>query len=1668
MSTPEDRLGSIGGLFDQPRPAAAQRRTRAPKVAAPESAGDITHLFDSPAAPESSAPARRAPAPAGAIPPATPAHPHGAFDSLTEGRWSLGRADEVKGWFRQSFGRDLPVTAAGQSATHTGMGLDHSDALDVGVNPTSDEGKALLGYLRTNRVPFLAYDRAVPGAATAAHIHIGFPSHRGAAGEAARLGSIDGLFDAPDSGIEHLFDSDGEEAGDVVTVNASMAAPSPKLPPLRQRQTFDPTTAEGRQGRDERARLERAPGAFLEVDAPLPPQDRLDDASAGGEMVRGAYVRALVARGVPEAEAVKLVGSDYSLRDGSGKVVAPAGAISADNLDASKRTMRVRLDSSHVSKLLDSYKSGRGTLGRAADYLTDSERSAGERVMDAAGVAGRAAKTGYTYVATTPQGVAAGVAYDKLGKPALKALDAGDTYVWAKAMGYGDVTAQMFAAMTYEGIENPAMNPGGELLARVPLLRNNPRWQAGARAFGSAILKPSNLVPLPTVGELLQAGKLGRAVEEGGELAMRLGRLVGAVDRGMVEHAPLGIESAVRSASGAAEGLADDALEVVLRGDDGAHHLVNVQTGDSVNLETGAASTARDSLTTDSAAHPDVIRYKGRDIVRVEMGDGTVQGFYRSTGNNSKRAGEWFPFDGLEESPSSEMGRGWFQKDRFAEGGAEDPSHPLHRYGSEEMREHGELLRASEVPAGREVSTPEEVNAWLRGEETSGASGADSLTADSVSRLEGLGFKVERVDAPNRTASGEASQVWKLTDPDGRVNFMRDDGELNEFTDYLASWRPAPGSASSGDMATDAARTISTAPADASGAGIFEQLEALKAGRRPVVRISAEDLAADGSRLAVPPGMRSFPDFNGGRVVYDPAQVSREGVVEHWDAGTLDDLVSGRARTEAPPVEPESAAPGALDDVALLDDARANAERFRRAAEAETDPRRRAVYEGTAREYEADVVRMESGVAPEAPHVRQMRARKAIDSLTRGAGSTLDALKSNLYSADASAGLRQALLPLTFETRATLKGLAEGAPSMFAKNHEAFVKGMRANPLAQEANDVGLALASLNPTARPEYFPSRAASRLPWVGPSERVMEAQLDAVRLNVYERLTKELRADGLTPATAPEEFRDVARIVNISTGQGELGRFMAPASPVLNKVLGSPKLLKSRFQVLNPLEYARLSPRARRIALRKAGRTAAAFTGLLGAAALTADEVGLDPRKANFGQARWGSTSYDLTGGMANKLRFVVNLVGSVGRTAKVATSGGSIAYEETPVGVTSHFIRSQLSPAASLVADAVSGETYDGKDFTWTEGTARRLAPLFAQDVYDGYVTGGGVGAVKALPAFLGVGVRSFDEERVRGQWERANNRPVAVELTEPAQKELQRLGVNLRKLKADVVQPGYKVEGVDGEKLTPLRKEADGALADISADDTAHDLAEEISAAVEEAITSPDYKSFATDSDRAEYLKQVVRNARARVYSGVRLKARAHQLDELQRIEDYQHELEHRGPGLKPGETLKLGEEQPGPVSQSAPREDIRRAVSLADAGAEPTFREFPEGMGDSRIPREAMPQIKAAHRGAMVQFLKARGISHSQEMVPAGSLRPSQAEYSPEKVKRAQGYDGPERSILISEDDHVADGHHQWLSKLAGENPDRLIPVIRLHAPINRLLLEMARFPSSGVDDASA
>lgn len=146
------------------------------------------------------------------------------------------------------------------------------------------------------------------------------------------------------------------------------------------------------------------------------------------------------------------------------------------------------------------------------------------------------------------------------------------------------------------------------------------------------------------------------------------------------------------------------------------------------------------------------------------------------------------------------------------------------------------------------------------------------------------------------------------------------------------------------------------------------------------------------------------------------------------------------------------------------------------------------------------------------------------------------------------------------------------------------------------------------------------------------------------------------------------------------------------------------------------------------------------------------------------------------------------------------------------------------------------------------------------------------------------------------------------------------------------------------------------------------------------------------------------------------------------------------------------------------------AVRVDEAGAGQGLRgdaidsewtAFSASSGTRGIPRAEMPQIRAEHRGALANFLSARGIVSTEETVPANSLRPTQREFSEQRVQAAKDREGGDRAILVSADGHVVDGHHQWMVRVdTGED----VRVIRLDAPIDQVLEAAHEFPSSETD----
>lgn len=119
------------------------------------------------------------------------------------------------------------------------------------------------------------------------------------------------------------------------------------------------------------------------------------------------------------------------------------------------------------------------------------------------------------------------------------------------------------------------------------------------------------------------------------------------------------------------------------------------------------------------------------------------------------------------------------------------------------------------------------------------------------------------------------------------------------------------------------------------------------------------------------------------------------------------------------------------------------------------------------------------------------------------------------------------------------------------------------------------------------------------------------------------------------------------------------------------------------------------------------------------------------------------------------------------------------------------------------------------------------------------------------------------------------------------------------------------------------------------------------------------------------------------------------------------------------------------------------------------------------IPRCDMPQIRNEDREGLIKFLASKGVSSSMEQVNPSMLKPTQSEYSPEKVAKASAHEGQDRPLIVSADGHILDGHHQWMAQKENRKMES-VKILRFKAPIKELVSLALSFPKSFRDFGSA
>lgn len=256
-------------------------------------------------------------------------------------------------------------------------------------------------------------------------------------------------------------------------------------------------------------------------------------------------------------------------------------------------------------------------------------------------------------------------------------------------------------------------------------------------------------------------------------------------------------------------------------------------------------------------------------------------------------------------------------------------------------------------------------------------------------------------------------------------------------------------------------------------------------------------------------------------------------------------------------------------------------------------------------------------------------------------GQILGLPKSIMASYDLSGTFRQGgVLASRFPKEAAAAFKEE---LRYFKSPEAFKQGMEeiaSRPTYERMVNSKLGVeAAQGLTGTEEQFISNLAEKIPGFGKgvaaSDRAYSGFLARLRADAFDSVVKGYESKGVT--LTESQLQDVAKFINSASGKGDLGQYLSKHSTTLSAALFSPKLWKSRLDLLNPVYYAKLSGPARKLALQTAASFAAEATAVLSIAALAGAKVSTDLRSSDFGKIKVGNTRYDILGGLQQNLVF-----------------------------------------------------------------------------------------------------------------------------------------------------------------------------------------------------------------------------------------------------------------------------------------------------------------------------------------------------------------------------------------------------------------------------------------------
>ena len=431
-----------------------------------------------------------------------------------------------------------------------------------------------------------------------------------------------------------------------------------------------------------------------------------------------------------------------------------------------------------------------------------------------------------------------------------------------------------------------------------------------------------------------------------------------------------------------------------------------------------------------------------------------------------------------------------------------------------------------------------------------------------------------------------------------------------------------------------------------------------------------------------------------------------------------------------------------------------------------------AAKEDAQRDYDIAVYKAEQA--------KRGKVRKVID-WGRAVIATTKALKSGI---DDSAVMMQNVVAMVSHPRSAVKALREHAlDAVSEKRFRRSLTEIHNSPLWDLIEKSGLDITdpqSLKEQNKEEVFDKNLLNKDFKIGgkkfnigkyvtrPFERAFTSLGNAMRVNMFARITEKWADEGKTFETNPEDYKALATLLNTETGRGKLHTQIERASQLITAGIWSPRLMSSRLNMLGvsdvllPLVggkgyYAGLSPKIRQMAIADMVKFIGAGISLMAFAAFRGADVDDDPESPTFGTIKIGDKKYNTWGGFTPYVKTFV----------QGATGKRNIRGERKDVArskILFSFFRSRLTPAAGVTTNLLTGRDFANRPITAEGEIMNLMAPLSVMGIIDGLKKDGIVGLLnQGLPSFVGVGVsdeRDFEPEN-KNQ-ERKQNKPKGKE------------------------------------------------------------------------------------------------------------------------------------------------------------------------------------------------------------------------------------------------------------------------------------------------------------------